>query len=182
VTTLIPAKKRISADDYLLSAETNIPQELIDGAVIVTASPVNAHQRAVGRIYQLLLSLIPNGEVILSPSDVHFDEWNVVQPDVFWIAENSTCQDVETHFVGAPTLIVEVLSPSTATQDKVKKFRLYEKYGVAEYWLVDIAGDYIEVWSLNGDKYGFVGRYTADEAFISPILGQKSVQINQILR
>ncbi len=182
MATPIPTKNRVSARDYLLLPEMNTPQELIDGELIVTASPINAHQRAVGRIYQMLLSLIPNGEVILSPSDVHFDEWNVVQPDVFWIAENSACQDVDTHFIGAPTLIIEVLSPSTATQDKVKKFRLYEKYAVSEYWLVDISGDYIEVWSLHSDKYGFVGRYTADEAFISPILGQKSVQVNVVLR
>jgi len=177
----LPIKTRLSADDYLHLPETNLPQELIDGEVIAAASPVNAHQRAVGRIYQLLASLIPNGEVILSPSDVRLDEWNIVQPDVFWIAQDSACQDVDTHFIGAPTLIVEVLSPSTATKDKVKKFRLYEKYGVSEYWIADIDGGYIEVWSRIDEKYAFVGRYTSDEAFISPILGQKLVNANTIL-
>lgn len=177
----LPIKTRLTADDYLRHPETNLPQELIDGEIIVTAFPINAHQRAVGRIYQLLVSLIPNGEVILSPSDVRLDDWNIVQPDVFWVAENSTCYDADTHFVGAPTLIVEVLSPSTATRDKVKKFRLYEKYGVSEYWIADIDGGYVEVWSLIGEKYAFVGRYTSDEAFISPSLGQKSVQVSTIL-
>ncbi|MCU0480594.1 MAG: Uma2 family endonuclease, partial [Anaerolineae bacterium] len=149
----LPIKTRLSADDYLTLPETNLPQELIDGEVIVAASPINAHQRAVGRIYQALVSLFPNGEVILSPSDVRLDEWNIVQPDVFWIAENSTCHDADTHFIGAPTLIVEVLSPSTATKDKVKKFRLYEKYGVSVYWIAVIDGGYIEVWSLMDEKY-----------------------------
>ncbi|MCL4253195.1 MAG: Uma2 family endonuclease [Anaerolineae bacterium] len=173
-------KNRISAEQYLQSAETNIPQELLDGEVIVTASPINAHQRMVGRVYQLLLSLIPNGEVILSPSDVYLDEWNVVQPDLFWIAENSPCQDVDTHFVGAPTLIIEVLSPSTAKRDKIQKFRLYEKNRVPEYWLVDVDEGHIEVWSLHDEKYAFIGRYTSEESFVSPILGQKSVRVGEI--
>lgn len=172
-------KNRISAEQYLQSAETNIPQELLDGEVIVTASPINAHQRMVGRVYQLLVSLIPNGEVILSPSDVYLDEWNVVQPDLFWIAENSPCQDVDTHFIGAPTLIIEVLSPSTAKRDKIQKFRLYEKNRVPEYWLVDVYEGHIEVWSLHDEKYAFIGRYTNEEAFVSPILGQKSVRVSE---
>lgn len=112
---------------------------------------------------------------------MYLDEWNVVQPELFWIAENSLCRDAETHFVGAPSLIVEVLSPSTAKRDKIQKFRLYEKCGVSEYWLVDIDELYIEVGSLKDDKYACIGRYTSDEVFVSPILEHQSVHVSAIV-
>ena len=79
---------------------------------------------------------------------------NAVQPDVLWNSPASRCVLVDdAYFRGAPDLVVEVLSPSTALRDKQTKFRLYEKYGVREYWIVEPTAQYVEVWALVEAKF-----------------------------
>ncbi len=120
--------------------------ELIDGEVIEMPTPLIIHQRFCGRIMRLVNSLIPNGEVLISPLEVYLDEYNIPHPDIVWVAANSICKIEESRLIGAPDLVVEILSPSTAKRDKTAKFSLYEKHGTREYWLVDADYDQVEVW------------------------------------
>ena len=170
---------RMTAAAFLQQPETNLPVELINGEVMMSPTPVPAHQRAVGRIFKLLDSLIPDGEVFVAPLDVYLDEANVVQPDVMWVAEKSACTILDSYVQGAPDLVVEVLSPSTARHDKSTKFRLYEQYGAREYWLVDPQAEFVEVWQRENEDFALSGVFGPGDTFDSPALG-KSIDANRI--
>jgi Uma2 family endonuclease len=168
-------KQRMTAAEFLQLPETMQKMELIEGELIVSPSPVLRHQKIVFAIAKLLDSLKPNGLVVVSPMDVEFDINDVYQPDTFWIAESGKAVEVEGHIVGAPDLIVEVLSPSTAKYDKKQKFNTYEKFGVREYWMADPDGEYIEVWVLKNKKFARLGIFDKDENFDSQALGKNVV-------
>ncbi len=170
---------RITAHEFLQRPETTQITELIDGAVIVSPSPVFRHQRIVGNLYMLLRGIVPNGEVAMAPMDVHLDETNVVQPDVLWIADNSRAH-IDQWVMGAPDLVIEVLSPATAEHDRTAKLTLYEQSGVREYWLIDPDDEQIEVRILGSDgAFVLQGIFTADDPFISPVVG-KSIPIDVV--
>ncbi|MCA0454276.1 MAG: Uma2 family endonuclease [Chloroflexi bacterium] len=180
-------KLRMTAAEYLQMPESNQRTELLDGVFSrygedeMSPAPVNDHQRLVRRSSRVLEDLIPNGEVFTAPSDVHFDELNVVQPDIFWVAEDSQCVEVDgKYWCGAPDLIIEVLSPGTEFKDRGKKFRLYQKYGVHEYWLISRSESFIEVYTWQEGIFVQQGVYSIGDTFNSPALGGKSVDVNLI--
>jgi Uma2 family endonuclease len=167
---------RMTAAEFLALPETNLPTELIDGEVYRIA-PVVEHQRASKDVFKLIDRLAPNGEVFYAPLDVYFDDINVVQPDVMWVASNSDrCIVLEKYLRGAPDLIVEILSPGSVKNDRKKKFRLYEKYGVLEYRMIDLKEKLVEVWQLQDGKFVLLDVYGVDETFISPLLGKVEVK------
>jgi Uma2 family endonuclease len=180
-------KTRITASEYLQMPETNQRTELLDGLLTiygedaVSPAPVNEHQRLVRRSSRVVEDLIPNGEVFTAPTDVHFDELNVVQPDIFWVAENSQCVEVDgKYWYGAPELIIGVLSPGTERKDRGQKFRLYQKYGVREYWLVSRSESFIEVYNWIDGVFIQQGVYGSEDTFVSPVLGNKIVDVKLI--
>lgn len=83
--------------------------------------------------------------------DVFFDDNNHFIPDLVVVCDNS--KDKGSHIEGAPDLAVEILSPSTTKYDKYDKKDIYEKYGVMEYWIVDVKNRSIEVFVLDNQKY-----------------------------
>src|SRR5512145_418015 len=105
---------RVTAEEYFRLPETNQRVELLNGEIVTHMPPKHAHQRLIGLLYQLLLKLIPSGELVLAPSAVRLDDENVPEPDLFWVAgPESRCKLGEDDFWhGAPDLVIEVLSPS----------------------------------------------------------------------
>ena len=128
------------------------PYEIIDGEVRMMVSPSVNHTRInsnIDFIFKNYLkgksfeSFIETG-VHLSQEE-HFvpDEMIICNPDI-----------VEENFInGVPDLIVEILSKSTAIQDRNKKFQKYEQYGVKEYWIVDQYMKRVEVFHLVDGKF-----------------------------
>ncbi len=171
---------RMTADEYLALPESSNFEELINGELIMTPLPLTAHQEINGNVYFLVRGLIPNGKVFHPPTGVYFDDNNIPEPDIVWVAENSRCKIGEKLLEGAPDLIVEILSPSTARNDKVEKFQLYEKFGVPEYWIIDPVHKLIEVWVLDGGRYVLQGMYGVGDSFDSAILGGKAVVVKLI--
>lgn len=165
---------RMTAAEFLELPESNQITELIDGEVSVSPAPLIDHQNVVLETAVILRGLIPDGRVYIAPSDVYFDDINVVQPDIFWISDkNERCIAVgRKHFRGAPDLIVEVLSSGTTRIDRKTKFNLYEKYGVREYWMVEPIEQYVEVWVRDGEKFVRLGLFEPHETFTSPLLGE----------
>lgn len=155
---------RMRAAEFLALPESNLPTELIGGEVVMAPAPELRHQDVVLQIGMFLKGAAPEGTTYVSPVDVHLDENNVVQPDVVWLAPESNCVPVEGKYLrGAPDLVVEVLSPGSTRIDRVDKFRLYEKHGAREYWLVEPTEEYVEVWQLTEGKFAHAGAYRADE-------------------
>jgi Uma2 family endonuclease len=174
-------KTRMTAAEFFELPESNQFIELLDGELIMSPSPLTRHQRMSGWFFALLLDLIPNGELFYAPMDVYFDDDNVPQPDIMWVAESSKCVITEKRLVGPPDLIVEVLSPGTAANDRKKKFELYQKYGVREYWIADPVHLLLDVWQLVDGAFVWLGAFGTTDTFISPVLG-KSVSLDGVLR
>jgi Uma2 family endonuclease len=166
--------------------ETTVPTELIQGELIVSPTPVNKHQADVGEIYFFLKQLQKQkpdmGQAIVSPMDVWLDD-HCVQPDVFWVsAPESKCKlGDDGYWYGAPDLVVEVLSPSTAKKDRGVKFDLYQRHGVHEYWLTDPDGQYIEVYRLENGKFERLGVFGLGQSFVSVVLSDLVITIDTLL-
>lgn len=183
-----PARTGLTAAEYATLPETNQPTELIDGEVIVSPDPRDDHQKIVGRLYIQLMAIatthLPDAAVRLAPLDVYLDAINAVQPDLFVVAgDNSRCVLREDgYWYGAPDLVIEVVSTAAGAmqRDKITKFRLYEKHGVREYWIVDPVNTYVEVFQLADGKYQLAGVHAANEKFTSAVLNNQTIDLSAV--
>lgn len=173
---------RMTAAEFFELPESNQPTELLDGELIMSPAPIPLHQRLTRHLYDLLAKLIPNGEIFFAPTDVHFDEFNVAQPDLLWIAENSRCKVGAKYLEGPPDLIIEIFSPGTTKRDKSDKFSLYERFGIREYWMVDPVEKYVEVYVWDAGKFVRQGVYGENDQFISAILAGKTVELSEVFK
>jgi Uma2 family endonuclease len=148
--------------DYLTWPE-DVRYELIDGdAYMMSPAPTVSHQDIAGEVYYQLRNALQGKScrALIAPVDVRLpkaDEADdqidtVVQPDVLVVCDPSKVS--ERGLRGAPDWVLEVLSPSTAGHDQVKKLRLYERHGVREYWLVHPRDKVLTVYTLNNGAYG----------------------------
>ena len=96
--------------------------------------------------------------VLVAPFTVRLGEDQVYEPDIIAIRKPRLHLLTRSHLDGAPDLVVEVLSPSTAAKDRKHKRRLYEAAGVPQYLLIDPAYRCVELYSLDAG-----GRYPAPE-------------------
>lgn len=129
--------------------------QIIDGhAYCMTAAPNIRHQKITGNLYALIREKLKGKPctTFIAPTDVVFDEFNIVQPDVLVVCNKSRITDA--NIQGAPDLVIEVISPSNSFMDKKLKLELYERFGVPEYLLVDPVGDLVERFRLVDGKYG----------------------------
>lgn len=162
----------ITAKEFLALPESNLPTELIHGAIIKSPARTLDHQRLLIRLADLIRRLIPSGEVFIALVDVYLDDENIVQPDILWVAAESKCVSVEGRYLrGAPDLVVEIFSPGSTRRDKKDKFRLYEKHGVREYWMIDPADKWLEAWQLQVGRYSLIDVFGPGDSLASPLLG-----------
>lgn len=171
-----PMLKPMTAGEYYSRPESMLPEQLLDGELVVSPAPTFEHQVAVRNVFNLLQSLIPGGGVYFAPVDIRLDAQTVVQPDVFWLSGSSRCQLINERLQGPPELIVEVLSPATARYDRSTKFSIYERFGVPEYWIVDLDVHAIEVWTMRDGLLQRAGNFLAGAAFESLALSGKLVE------
>lgn len=162
----IPQPK-VGWSDYLQWSDDK-RWEIIDGHPYAMSAPRVSHQLVCGELYAALHSHFTgkNCRLFLSPIDVRLSEYDVVQPDLIVVCDRSRI--TPTHIEGAPTLAVEILSPSTQRHDRVRKLRLYAASGVKEYWLLQPYPALAEVLSLAGDSYRIAGTYTERDTLQSP--------------
>src|SRR5438046_1600745 len=149
-------KTRYTYADLERFPQDNLRREIIDGELVVTAAPATRHQQVVttlvGELYQHVKA--HGGRVFPAPTDVFFSDTNVVEPDVLFVRPEHVTQ-VERKFVrSAPDVVVEVSSPSTRRLELIRKLELYERFGVPEYWYVDLQAERVEVFSLEAGGYG----------------------------
>ncbi len=132
---------RLTYEDFLLFPDDGQRHELIDGVHYVTPSPVLRHLQLLGRLYLAVGGFLEDhpeiGQAFLSPLDTVFSPWDVVEPDLVFVAADQLGILTEPNIQGAPALVVEILSPSTRKRDLGIKRQLFERGGVREYWLVD---------------------------------------------
>ena len=127
--------------------------ELIDGKLVMLAAPTTNHDAVAGAIYYSFYNYLRGKlcRVFISDTAVYLDDGEEYQPDVKVVCDRSKIQRDGIH--GAPDLVVEVLSPSTARYDKGHKMQVYERCGVKEYWIVDTKSRSIEQYVLENGKF-----------------------------
>ena len=155
--------RRVSYDDLAQMPEDGRRYELYDGEVFVVPSPVLRHQVVALRLWRILDDYANHtgGLAVASPMDVVFSNYDVVQPDVvFLTADSMRTVSLMDRVRQAPDLAVEVLSPSTASNDRGRKMRMFQRYGVPEYWIVDPIEETIEIYRLAEFEYEPVGTFS----------------------
>ena len=157
-------ERRISTSDYFRMPETNRPSELVYGVVREPPAPLYGHQKVVGQLFHLLKTHVEMdnlGEVCVSPIDVVLDEAAalVVQPDVIFVSKERS-SIIHNYIVGAPDVVVEVLSPGTEHRDRTIKLAWYRRYGVRECWIANPHSRAIDVVDCaSGTTESFTGAH-----------------------
>ncbi|HEY9085010.1 MAG TPA: Uma2 family endonuclease [Candidatus Tyrphobacter sp.] len=121
-------------------------RELIGGELFVSPSPSVPHQDAIGNIYVVMRkhAELHEGRAFFAAVDVRLGPHDVVVPDAMYVAADRVSIIHERAIDGAPTIVVEVLSPSNKHVDLGKKRALYARYDIPEYWIVDVKARTIE--------------------------------------
>ncbi|HUF75967.1 MAG TPA: Uma2 family endonuclease [Longimicrobiales bacterium] len=135
-----------------LPSEGSTRHEIIDDELYVTPSPSLRHQRVVTDLVSLLNEFVRShdlGHLFVSPLDVLLAEGDHVEPDLLFVRRDRAGILTDRGVEGAPDLVVEVLSPSTAGRDRGIKLERYRLFGVAEYWIVDPESRTVELWRLS---------------------------------
>jgi Uma2 family endonuclease len=153
--------------------------EVVQGVLMMSPAPEMAHQGIIQRISRYLDEQIfstNRGLVFTGPVDVVLESQKVVQPDVLVLLENHLDRLQEKSVEGAPDLVVEVISPSSATYDRLVKHNLYEQEGIPEYWLINPKEQSIEVFVLEMGKYRSLGAFRNEQIVQSYLVPNETVQ------
>jgi Uma2 family endonuclease len=156
----------LSYDDYVTLPNDGRRYEIHDGELSVTPTPTFRHQRILTELLVALHGHVAAhdlGAVVPAPITVVLADTSVVEPDIVYI-EKARMGIVGGRGTidGAPTLAIEILSPSTARIDRQTKKQLFERYGVPYYWIVDPDTRTIDVYQADSGAYGTPDRRSAD--------------------
>ena len=146
----------LTYEDFAALPDDGNRYELHEGELSVTPAPGTRHQQV---LLNLALVLAPHvrahtaGELFIAPFDCIMTNITVVEPDLLYIDEGRRQLLSERALEGAPTLAIEIVSPSTGHIDRRRKMTLYAKHDVTWYWIVDPNIRTIDVYRLEGDAY-----------------------------
>lgn len=182
-------KQSITYADYL-EQENRVLCEVFAGQLFyISTAPTPEHQHIIAGLSAEFVTYLREKacQSYFAPIDVWLFDLegtspkkvkNWVQPDLLVVCDKSKIGDKRIY--GAPDLIVEVMSPSTARQDKGLKFKLYEKAGVREYWIVDPLNQLIEVYVLEEETFRPDGVYTRSDHIPVGITKELSINLDVI--
>ncbi|MCY4653319.1 MAG: Uma2 family endonuclease [Dehalococcoidia bacterium] len=175
-------KAKYTYEDYLNTPEGE-RYELIDGELILVASPNEEHQFASIRLGSRMYFYVDEGElgwVFQAPFDIVFSDTEVVQPDIMFISKEREHIRTGANVRGAPDLVVEILSPSSLRRDWGYKRELYAKYGVKEYWIADPVHKMVSVMLLKDGVLELAGTYVEGDTVASTALEGFGVGVSEI--
>jgi Uma2 family endonuclease len=170
-----PRSTKLTYEDYLLFPDDGKRHELIQGDHCMTPAPSTKHQRISRNLVTALWTFVRQrrlGEVFDAPCDVIFSDEDVVQPDVLFVSPAKAGIVTEDNLKGAPDLVVEILSNATRKKDEVTKRKLYERFGVNEYWIVDPELQSVKVFRLSDHRYVRTAELSAEahDTLTTPLL------------
>ena len=177
-------KTKLTYEDYAKTSDDE-RWELIDGELMMAPSPSISHQRvvfALGKLMDTFAVKLDLGEVIIPPADVVLSDTDTVQPDLMFISKERSDIITPANVQGAPDLVVEVRSDSTARRDWTDKRELYALHGVKEYWLADPDAETVTILLLGEQGFEEAGVYWKGQTLHSPTLPGFSVNLSDIFR
>ncbi|MEI7725889.1 MAG: Uma2 family endonuclease [Bacteroidota bacterium] len=166
--------KRYTYADYLTWMD-DVRRELFDGFIkLMTPAPSRMHQKISTNLTRVFSNFLihKDCEVYHAPSDVRFIKdkksksdkqvYTVLQPDIFVVCDLSKLDD--RGCLGAPDMIIEILSPKNSQRDTRDKFEIYQEHGVREYWIVSPNDETVNVFVLDEKgKFQFKGLFAGDD-------------------
>lgn len=175
-------------DIPFLPQNESVNYEIIDGELFVTRSPHRLHQRICVKLARYLDIWSEDsglGETIIAPGVIFSDLDNVI-PDVVWLSNEKldNIEDDAGHLLGAPELVIEVLSPgkNNETRDKEAKLKLYSLYGVREYWICDRFNQQVSIYRRENTRLVLVKTLLDNEVIESPLLPDFSCLVGNLYK
>jgi|SRR5579859_2125910 len=170
--------------DYAALPDDGRRYEVVNGVLVMAPVPSPEHQDIVGEVFSYLrtyVKLTGLGRVFTAPIDVELGPKNVFQPDVVVVLNEHLDKVQEKKIVGAPDLVVEVASQSTVAFDRLVKYEVYARAGVAEYWIIKPASRTVEVLVLREDReYLSLGIFSGQATIPSRIISELLVHVEQL--
>jgi Uma2 family endonuclease len=145
-------------------------------------APDGPHQDAVLRIAHYLLVHVEFaglGKVRVAPFDMQLSSTDVFQPDVFVVLNAHLSRMQKKKMIGAPDLVVEVTSPSTALLDRVSKYEKYAEAGVQEYWIVNVEAGTVQVSVLESGEYHSLDTFRGQQALATRVVPNLPMGVEQ---
>ena len=174
---------RFTYEDYR-TTPADERYELLDGDLVMAPAPNLKHQKLQSRLGRRLAQFIEEhalGEFFFAPCDVVLADTDVVQPDLLFVSrDREYLLRGGDNVRGAPDLVVEILSPATAERDRGYKRALYERHGVAEYWLVDPAEETVSVYRRRGGALTLARTFGRGETLHSPLLPGLNIDLDDV--
>lgn len=165
---------KVSYEEFMeIYEKTDLRLEFINGEIIVLESPTTDHQEISGNLYMLLRSHLQGShcKVYYAPFDVHFFKKEVKEPDVcqpdLLVACDLEGNILDGRYMGTPSLVIEILSPSTRRRDLLDKLNTYTHSGVQEYWIVDPKDQRIMVYCFEDCDILDFAIYQLEQSFES---------------
>jgi Uma2 family endonuclease len=178
---------KLTYDDFLLFPDDGKRHELIDGEHYVTPSPSRKHQAIVWNLAGIIAPYLeshPVGRAFTAPFDVVFSQFDVVEPDLLFISNARLDVLTAKNVQGVPNLVVEIGSPSTRQRDEITKRKLYERFGVEQYWVIDPELETIAVYRLVGERYQRVLELGVErnDTLATPLFPHLTLPLHQIFK
>jgi Uma2 family endonuclease len=180
----VPAALRFTYEDYALLPEDR-RYEVVDGELFVTPAPTPFHQTVAQRLEEVLGAYLRDhlfGVMLHAPCDVVLSPYDVLQPDILVVSRERRSIIGDKYVGPAPDLVVEVLSPSTESRDRIAKAKRYATFGVREMWLVDPAAKTIEVLVNAGEGFRHEGLYGEADTVYSVVLNDLAFAAAPVFR
>ncbi len=177
-----PAQGQWTYAAYLELPQDQQRYEIVDGVIYMTPSAGEAHQFSSSRFVGYLLTHVDFaglGRVYHAPFDVILAPDVVVQPDVLVVLHEQAHIITPRGIMGAPNLVVEIASPSTATHDRGRKMEAYSRAGVSEYWLADPFAHTVELLVLESGMYRSRGVFQGQAILPSTVIPNLPIRVEQ---
>ena len=173
-------------DLAFLPQNESVNYEIIDGELFVTRSPHRLHQQVcvkLARYLDIWSEKTGLGETIIAPGMI-LSEIDSVIPDVVWLSKARLAQieDEAGHLLGAPELVIEVLSSgkNNKSRDRETKLKLYSVYGVAEYWICDRFTKQVAIYRRENARLVLVATLLENDSVTSPLLPKFSCLVSRL--
>ena len=173
---------KLTYQDYA-NLEGDERYELLDGELILVASPNRDHQMISLRLASRMLSFVDEndlGWVFDAPFDVLLTDTDTVQPDVMFVSREREHISTPANIQGAPDLVVEILSPSSSRRDWREKRELYARHGVLEYWIIDPTNRIVSVMQLQDGVLEIEQTCADGDTATSTVLDGFSIRLDSI--
>lgn len=176
---------KFTYEDYLLFPSDGNRHELIDGEHFMTPSPITKHQKISRNLLGALYMFTQRkkcGHLFAAPMDVVLSDFDVVQPDLLFITNNRASIITEKNIQGPPDLVIEILSESSRKTDEMIKRKLYERYRVSEYWIVDPELESVKIYRFSDKGYSRIAELSVEtnDMLASPLLPDWQLPLSHI--